>query len=505
MARFVYIIQTINLFFAQNHMINYKEMPKGVLEINIIQIFSTVGYAVLMGLLNFYLTDHGGFTKTEANTLTASFFALNFLLHFLGGALGGKFFSFRGLFLISLSLQVVSMFMIAVHNQTVIVYGMALFITGAGLNVSCINMMLTQLFKPEDRSRRVAFSINYSCMNIGFAGSFLLSGIIQSYGAYTIAFYTAAACLAISVILHLLNFKNVQDKDTYFHNQFSNSIARYFIAPSVICVCFIFSVFLIENPQYGSSLVIGVFIIVVTYLIYLALKQTHEYRERIFAFMILSSACMIFAFVQGMQSSALENFVEFNTNKSLFGITMEPATVNVFETLGVIVFGFLLALFAKKRLESGTTLAPGSLITRGISLYILAFLMILIGIALANKDTGTVSVIFPILLLLIVAAGEIHVNATSYALVGDLIKPTHQGMFTGYMFVNIAVGIVISGPVSNYAIGDEIHPEHITALGTNPMYSNIFISLAIVATILTIIFFLISKKINSVFKKLHTS
>jgi POT family proton-dependent oligopeptide transporter len=130
-------------------MVNYKEMPKGVFQINIIQIFSTVGYAVLMGLLNFYLTDHGGFTKTEANTLTASFFALNFLLHFLGGTLGGKFFSFRGLFLISLSLQVISMFMIAEHNQTIIIYGMALFITGAGLNVSCINMMLTQLFKSK--------------------------------------------------------------------------------------------------------------------------------------------------------------------------------------------------------------------------------------------------------------------------------------------------------------------------------------------------------------------
>jgi POT family proton-dependent oligopeptide transporter len=484
-------------------MVNYKEMPKGVFQINIIQIFSTVGYAVLMGLLNFYLTDHGGFTKTEANTLTASFFALNFLLHFLGGTLGGKFFSFRGLFLISLSLQVISMFMIAEHNQTIIIYGMALFITGAGLNVSCINMMLTQLFKSKDRNRRVAFSINYSCMNIGFAGSFLLSGIIQSYGAYTIAFYTAAACLAISIVLHLLNFKNVEDKDTFFHNQFSNSVARYFTAPCVILVCFIFSVFLIKHPEFGSFLVISVFIIVVAYLIYLALKQTPEYRERIFAFMILSSACMIFAFVQGMQSSALENFVEYNTNKSLFGITMEPATVNVFETLGVIVFGFLLAIFTKKRLENGTTISPGSLITRGISLYIVAFLMIPLGILLANKDTGTVNVIFPILLLIVVAAGEIHVNATSYALVGDLIKPIHQGMFTGYMFVNIAVGIVISGPISNYAISNKIHSSQITALGTNQMYSNIFICLAIIATILTIIFFLISKKINKVFKGLH--
>ena len=43
--------------------------------------------------------------------------------------------------------------------------------------------------------------------------------------------------------------------------------------------------------------------------------QGPEYKEHIIAFMLLSSACMIFAFVQGMQSSALENFVEFNTNQ----------------------------------------------------------------------------------------------------------------------------------------------------------------------------------------------
>ncbi|MDE4990500.1 MFS transporter, partial [Francisella tularensis subsp. holarctica] len=80
-----------------------------------------------LGLLNFYLTDHGGFTKTQANTLTASIFALNFLLHFLGGALGRQYFSFRGLFLVSVCFQVVSMFMIAEHNQSLIVYSMALF------------------------------------------------------------------------------------------------------------------------------------------------------------------------------------------------------------------------------------------------------------------------------------------------------------------------------------------------------------------------------------------
>ncbi len=72
-------------------MINYKDLPKGVLHINLIQIFSTVGYAVLMGLLNFYLTNYIGISKIEANILTSSFFAINFLFHFLGGTVGGRY------------------------------------------------------------------------------------------------------------------------------------------------------------------------------------------------------------------------------------------------------------------------------------------------------------------------------------------------------------------------------------------------------------------------------
>ena len=67
-------------------------------------------------------------------------------------------------------------------------------------------------------------------MNIGFVGSFILAGVIHSYDTYTIVFYTAAACLALTVILHLLNFKNVEDKDTLFYNQFSKSKAHYLVA-----------------------------------------------------------------------------------------------------------------------------------------------------------------------------------------------------------------------------------------------------------------------------------
>ncbi|PRP61408.1 MFS transporter, partial [Bacillus halotolerans] len=176
------------------------------------------------------------------------------------------------------------------------------------------------------------------------------------------------------------------------------------------------------------TLIYILFIVLLLSMINFALKQSHEYRTKIFAYLILSSASMIFACVQGLQSTALENFVEFNTSKSLFGIPMQPATVNLFESLGVIIFGFVLANMMRKRQQEKRPYLPWLLVTRGLSLYIIAFLMIPICIYLVGNN-HLVNVIFPILLLLIVAAGEIHVNAVNYAMAGEMMKPEHQGLF----------------------------------------------------------------------------
>ena len=473
-------------------------MPTGVLNINLIQIFSTVGYAVLMGLLNFYLTNCTGMNKAEANTLTASFFALNFLFHFLGGTIGGKILSFRALFAISLFLQFVGMCLIALQQHLIILIGMATFITGSGLNVSCINMMLTQLFRRNDKRRRTAFSINYSFMNIGFVASFVVAGFLQGHNLYSSAFIFAAACIVIAILIHVRTWKYVNDKNTYFSQTFSRSNKRLVAAPSIIIVCLIFAYYLIHHPQLASKLIYIIFISILCYMILFAQKQERDYRMIIYSYLLLSSASMIFACVQGLQSTALENFVEFNTNKSLFGVPVQPATVNVFESLGVVIFGFILAGMMKKREEMNKPYQPGYLIAKGLSCNIIAFLMVPLGIWLAGSN-HLVNVIFPILLLIIVSAGEVYVNAVNYAMAGEMIKPEHQGLFTGYMFLNIAFGINSAGPISNFALNGTTTAVSIKAISTtNTMYVQVFLVMMLIAIIIAFIFFILIRRIDKI-------
>ena len=53
-----------------------------------------------------------------------------------------------------MALQVSGCACIATGTSALFYVGLALFLTGSGLNVTCINMMLTQRFTPETRAAK---------------------------------------------------------------------------------------------------------------------------------------------------------------------------------------------------------------------------------------------------------------------------------------------------------------------------------------------------------------
>ncbi len=127
-----------------------------------------------------------------------------------------------------------------------------------------------------------------------------------------------------------------------------------------------------------------------------------------------------------------------------------------------------------KKIEMNKVVHPTNTIIRGLLFYVVAFLIIPFGIMIASGN-GMVSLIFPIVMLLVVGGGEVQINATNYALVGKLIDPKHQALFTGYFFVSVAVGVIASGYMANYTIGNKLNAHEITALNTNHLYVNLFL------------------------------
>jgi POT family proton-dependent oligopeptide transporter len=130
-----------------------SHVPEGTAALFFIQVFATLGFAVLYSTLALYTTRHLQFSVKEATAIMGVFGAFNYWLHLFGGYPGGRFLSNRNLFVGGIVLQVFGCAAIALGTADAMYWGLALFLTGSGLNVTCINMMLTQRLAPEDDGR----------------------------------------------------------------------------------------------------------------------------------------------------------------------------------------------------------------------------------------------------------------------------------------------------------------------------------------------------------------
>ena len=83
-----------------------SSIPEGAGVLFFIQIFATLGFAVLYSTLVLYSTKHLNFPVKEATAIMGVFGAFNYGLHLFGGYLGGRFLSNRNLFVGGMVLQV---------------------------------------------------------------------------------------------------------------------------------------------------------------------------------------------------------------------------------------------------------------------------------------------------------------------------------------------------------------------------------------------------------------
>lgn len=142
------------------------KMPKGITPLYLIQAFSTFAFAILYSSLSLFLTKQLGLSNTLSNSIVGLFLAFNYVLHLLGGVIGGRYLSNRNLFFITTVMQTIGILMLAFTEMSLLYMGLSLFLVGCGLKTTAYNSMLTQQFTPDDHRRDTAFFNSYAAINV---------------------------------------------------------------------------------------------------------------------------------------------------------------------------------------------------------------------------------------------------------------------------------------------------------------------------------------------------
>jgi proton-dependent oligopeptide transporter, POT family len=449
----------------------FANAPEGTAVLFFIQIFSTLGFAVLYSTLVLYATKHLQLPVKTATALMGVFGAFNYGLHLFGGYLGGRFLSNRNLFVGGMALQVIGCGCIATGTLPLFYVGLAFFLTGSGLNVTCINMMLTQRFAPEDPRREGAFLWNYAGMNIGFFVGFSAAGYFQGTESYSSLFIFATIGNFVAIVLALLSWRTLADRNTPLLEAKAQQLRLRLLAGIGIVVGLIPVVWFMLQRQGSTELILkGICGAVALTLIYLTLRHPDRREKRnMTAYLILTLGSLMFWSLYQMAPSGLMLFAVHNVDLMIGSVEIQPQWIQNINTVCIFVGGPLLAsLFTRMRARGWRIDIPKQFAT-SLILMAVAFLILPLGIKLAGFD-GKSAFVWLFLSYVLQSIGELLIMPIGYAMIGKLAPKQYQGIMMGSWMLVTGLASLFAGDFS----GMIPEPNGTTAVATNPQYAKLF-------------------------------
>lgn len=444
--------------------------PEGTGALFFIQIFATLGYAVLQSTLVLYVTKRLGFSTEAGSALTGLFGAFNYGLHMFGGYMGGRLMSNRNLFLTGMILQFSGSGVIALGTVPALYAGLALFLTGSGLNVTCINMMLTQRFEPHDIRRESAFLWNYSGMNVGFFVGFIVAGHLGDQGDYRALFSFATVGNVLACILSIAFWKHLRDLSTPLMLVESVAFKKRMTLGFVIVAGLVPLIwYTLQHPDGTSWILKAVCGVVWVALGWMTFRHPdRRERHNMWAFLILWLGSLVFWTLYQMSFNGLTLFAERNVDRIVFGVTIAPQWIQTINTVVIVLGGPLMSiLFTRLRARGWTIDVPKQF---SISLLLMGVGFLVLPLGIANADSlGKTAFAWLFVNYVCQSLGELLISPVGYAMIGQLAPKQHQGVMMGAWMLVTGLASLLAGDFSGKV------PEVI--VDSNPVYASQFLQL----------------------------
>lgn len=468
--------------------INYY-LPTGIGVLLLIQIFSTFGFSILYSTLILYITDKLKISDATSTGIIASFFAFNYVLHLLGGYLGGKFFSNRVLLCIGMLFLILGCALLSIPSVTMLYWGLATFVIGTGTSTTCINCMITQLFAPDDKRRETAFLIMYSGINIFYFIGFGISGYFQLYHAYQQLFLLGTLGSLLAFLMIPLNWNKLNNINPSFSALPWERRIKANLKGAMLIVAIVFTMhWLFQHANFTNNLTLLVSCIMAGLLLFFAFKQPSVLsRNKIFAYLIFAVAALVFWTLYQVAPMALTLFIERNVDPHYLGMIVPPQWIRNVNSM-VVMFGApLIGIFFNLMRARGYRITVPLQFSVALVLIGLSFIVLPMGIYYADSQ-GLVAMNWIILSYFIQSIGELFISPIGYAMVGQLAPANLQGLMMGTWLMLTGIAAPISWYFSNLALGTNAATNPII---TNPGYSYTFLMLGMIAIVAGIILFVL--------------
>lgn len=407
-------------------------------SIMLIKMLLTVAFGTISSSLILYTTHQLKLNETTSISILASFLAYVQIIKIGAGWLGDRILCHQNVLLMGSILTIVGCFLISIPIMECFYWGISLLTLGCGFSVA-INCLLTQLFQSDSGLRESIFIINYSITNIGWLIGYFLAGYFQLNFHYQTLFITGGLAAVLALLFSMSNSR-------YAKYSASNNINSKNCAMIMLPLLILYALF--RFIAFSNALIIIITLLAILMVIRYGLKQTQvENKNKTFAFLILALLSFIFWSLHHLGPMLLTLFIERYVDKSLGGFDISPQWFQMINPVIITLVGPCLMMVFRIIRSKGFHLWVPTQFSCAFFLMGISFLVLSAGIFFTNSK-GHMNFNWLITCYLLQGMGELFIAPIGFAVIGQLVPRSLQGMMTGIWMISIASSATLSGNLS---------------------------------------------------------
>ena len=476
--------------------------PKGLSTLFFTEMWERFSYYGMRALLIYYMYDtvtNGGLGLPRASALAimSIYGSLIYMSSIVGGwvsdrVLGAK----RTVFFGGIFIMIGHIVLALPFGVSTLFISMALIIIGTAFLKPNVSGMVGHLYSKTDLRRDAGFSIFYMGINLGAMIAPIIVGTLGQNYNYHLGFSLAAIGMFFGLLQYVIQGRKTLDGvGTVAPNPLSKEERKGFIRNLVIALIVIVAIF--GGAQVTGHLTIDFFINTISVLgillpLYYFIKMltskdvTTDEKPKVWAYIPLFLAAIIFWSLQEQGSSILALFASERTQSTLFGMTI-PASW--YQSLNPIFIFALTPVFVTLWTKLGNR-QPSTVVKFSLGLLFagLSFLLMMLP-GILYGTSGKVSPLWLIGSFLIVVIAELCLSPVGLSATTKLAPKAFESQTIAIWFLADASSQAINAQIARFYTP-----------GTESMYFGI---VGVVAIVGAVLLFTIKEPIKKLMGSIH--
>lgn len=435
------------------------------------EMWERYGFYVVQTLLALYLALHFKWQDKNVYELVGSFTALTYVAPLIGGWIADHLLGQKRAILSGAVILLFSYLALALSSSNQqLTLCLASIAVGTGLLKPNISSLLGNEYPDNSPKRESGFTIFYMGITTGIILGSTLPGYLRFHYGWSLSFLSAAIGMLFAIIVFIYGVYKYHIRD---YHPYTHQMKKVFLAIIIMLLQWSSAYYILNSPKIADVVFGAVVLMCILYLIGCIKYEPSSQAKQTCVIALLCVISVLFWSLYFQMFLSLILFLLRVVEPKLWGMQFPPPYYVGVESIGMLIFGAMLARQKIKQTKKHPGIRTGNQFLLAMILTTISYALIVLACRL-NMNPIMLSPLYIIPAYLMIALAELLLSPVGLSAITVLASRRKVSTMMGIFFVSLGIGGFLAGKLAKLTV---VAQDNLSILDLKIHYAQAFTKL----------------------------